>query len=88
MAEVTITKPLMILATPTDQALIMRGLSELPAKETRGLLNRIEALICQNEQPPIQQSAGEAAKLKPVSAVGDVAPDVSASQHVNGSADA
>lgn len=65
MAEVSITKPLMIAASPLDQALIMRGLAELPARETRALLNRLEQLIVNNEAPIVQQA--KPAQLKPVS---------------------
>jgi len=64
MAQVNITRPLMVALTPQDQGLIMRGLSELPAKESRDILNRLESLIIRNEMPePVQ----EPQQLKPVS---------------------
>jgi hypothetical protein len=62
MALVGITKPLMLVASPMDLTLVMRGLGELPAKDVRELLNRLEFLIVQNEQPPTP----EPVTLKPV----------------------
>jgi hypothetical protein len=73
MAQVNITRPLMVALTPQDQGLIMRGLSELPAKDSRDILNRLESLIIRNEMP---EPAPEHEKLKPVSeAVAQKAPD-------------
>jgi hypothetical protein len=66
MAQVNITKPLMVALTPVDQGLIMRGLSELPAKESRDILNRLESLILRNEMPQ-PESTPEPARLKSVS---------------------
>ena len=65
--QVTITKPLMFLMTPFEQGLIMRGLSELPAKDSLDLLNRMAMIITQNEQPAPTEP--EPTKLTPVSAI-------------------
>ena len=63
--QLSITKPLMFLMTPFEQGLIMRGLSELPAKDSLDLLNRMAMIIAQNEQPtPVEPT-----KLTPVSAI-------------------
>ena len=66
MSQVNITRPLMVALSPFDQGLIMRGLSELPAKESREILNRLENLIIRNEMPE-PPAPVEPEKLKPVS---------------------
>jgi hypothetical protein len=66
MATINITKPLMVALNPFDQGLIMRGLSELPAKDSREIMNRLESLILRNEQPD-PAPVPEPAALKPVS---------------------
>jgi|HubBroStandDraft_3_1064219.scaffolds.fasta_scaffold61849_2 hypothetical protein len=77
MALVNITKHLMVALTPVDQGLIMRGLSELPAKESRDILNRLESLILRNEMP--EPPVPEPAQLKPVSeSIADAARDANA----------
>jgi hypothetical protein len=64
MQLVNITKPLMFMLSPQEQSLLMRGLGELPAKESRDLLNRLEMSIIANERPA---PAAEPDALKPVS---------------------
>lgn len=66
MAQVNITKHLMIALNPFDQGLIMRGLSELPAKDSREILNRLEAMIMRNEEPE-PAAPSEPVTLKSVS---------------------
>ena len=71
--QVSITKHLMFLMTPFEQGLIMRGLSELPAKDSLDLLNRMAMIIAQNEQPAPAES--EPTTLKPVSGIAPPHPD-------------
>ena len=68
--QLSITKPLMFLMTPFEQGLIMRGLSELAAKDSLDLLNRMAMIITQNEQPAPAEPT-----LKPVSDIATAHPD-------------
>ena len=71
--QVQITKNLVIVLTPQEQGLIMRGLGELKASESRDVLNRMEMHIIQNEKPtPAAEPEGDAPvkQLRPVSHMG------------------
>ena len=59
--QVQITKNLIIVLSPQEQGLIMRGLGELKASESRDLLNRMEMHIITNEKPPAAEPAPEGA---------------------------
>ena len=68
--QVQITKNLIIVLSPQEQGLIMRGLGELKAGESRDLLNRMEMHIITNEKPaPVAEPEGDAPvkQLRPVS---------------------
>lgn len=73
--QVQITKPLMMVLAPQEQGLIMRGLGELKASESRDILNRLEMMIIQNERPaPAAEAVPEGdapvKQLRPVSEMG------------------
>ena len=75
MATVNITKHLIIALTPYEQGLILKGLGELPAKDSLDTMNRIIAMVGVNETPAMPPDP-QSGPLKPVSALADApAPD-------------
>lgn len=76
MAQISITKPIMLAFTPYEQGMLMRALGELKASESRELMNRMETLIVSNEAPPpapIAEPVPETAKIAPIA---DPTPEV------------
>jgi hypothetical protein len=58
--KLSMSKPIILALEPTEQATILRGLGELPAKDSLDLINRIAMLIANNEQPPVPEIAAPA----------------------------
>jgi hypothetical protein len=76
MATVNITKHLIIALTPYEQGLILKGLGELPAKDSLDTMNRIIAMVGVNETPAAAVPGEQSGPLKPVSTLADApAPD-------------
>ena len=55
--QLNITKHIILALTPFEQAMILRGLGELQAKDSLDLINRISMLIANNEQPSVPELA-------------------------------